>query len=89
MVFHEKHSRSIVKALTYRIVIMTADSIVVYALTHQVKAVAGFVVISNIYSTGIYFFHERAWNHVHWGKSHTIKHTSKPKKSNRPDNKWL
>ena len=68
MSFHEKHRRSIAKAFTYRFVIIVADSIIVYLLTRRLDLVAGFVVISNIYSTILYFIHERIWNDIHWGK---------------------
>jgi len=71
MPFHEKHARSIVKALTYRAVIIVADSILVYVLTRRFDLAAGFVVISNIYSTALYFLHERVWNDIHWGKQST------------------
>ncbi|MBI5817243.1 MAG: DUF2061 domain-containing protein [Candidatus Yonathbacteria bacterium] len=27
------------------------------------------IVFSNLASTIIYFFHERAWNKIHWGKN--------------------
>ena len=71
MAFHEKHSRSVAKALTYRALIIIADSIVVYLLTRRFDLVAGFVIVSNIYSTVLYFIHERIWNDIHWGKVHT------------------
>ncbi len=73
MAFRENHTRSIVKALTYRAIIIFSDSIIVYLFTHRTDITLGFVGISNIASTLIYFFHERFWNNVHWGKSHIKK----------------
>jgi uncharacterized membrane protein len=70
MAFHEKHSRSIAKAFTYRLLIIIADSVIVFLLTRRWDLVAGFVIISNIYSTVLYFIHERIWNDIHWGKVH-------------------
>ncbi|MBX4206098.1 DUF2061 domain-containing protein [Candidatus Microgenomates bacterium] len=66
--YHEKVERSVVKAITFRILILIADSIVIYALTKRVDITAGVVFVSNISSTILYFIHERAWNNIHWGK---------------------
>ncbi len=74
MSFHEKTKRSVTKALTYRALILCSDSIVVYFLTKRLDLTIGFVTASNIISTLIYFFHERAWNNIRWGRIH-----SKPK----------
>jgi uncharacterized membrane protein len=70
MSFHENHTRSIVKALTYRALIVFSDSIIVYLITKRFDITVGFVAVSNLVSTVLYFGHERAWNRIHWGKSH-------------------
>ena len=70
MAFHENHTRSIVKALTYRALIVFSDSIIVYLVTRRYDLTLGFVAVSNIISTALYFLHERAWNNIHWGKYH-------------------
>jgi len=62
-----KVSRSVVKALTYRIVVMILDFIAIYLFTGTARIAVGFVVVSNIYTTIGYFLHERAWEHIHWG----------------------
>ena len=59
--------RSLVKAITYRIVIVILDFTVIYVLTRQVNIALGFMVISNIYTTAAYFIHERIWNKIKWG----------------------
>ena len=63
----EKHSRSIVKALTYRLMIVVLDVTVIYILTGRLDAALGFSVASNIYRTIAYYFHERLWNRIGWG----------------------
>ncbi len=60
--------RSLVKALTYRVVIVCLDFLVVYILTHKVDVALGFMIISNIYTTVGYFLHERIWARIQWGK---------------------
>ncbi len=59
--------RSIVKALTYRVLIICLDFAVVYALTRKVTVAAGFMIVSNIYTTVGYILHERVWARVRWG----------------------
>jgi uncharacterized membrane protein len=59
--------RSIVKAITYRGIIIVLDFLVVYLLTHKVATAVGFMIISNIYTTVAYFVHERIWSGIKWG----------------------
>ena len=59
--------RSIVKALTYRGIIICLDFLVIYLLTGKVATAAGFMIISNIYTTVAYFLHERVWSGIKWG----------------------
>lgn len=70
--YAEKHSRSLVKSISYRIVSITADSIVAYFFTRDALLSAGIVVLINTYSTILYYLHERVWANIHWGrKKHT------------------
>jgi adenylylsulfate kinase len=64
----ETLSRSIVKTLSYRLVILSLDFLSVYLFTGQVKIAVGFMVVSNIYTTIGYFVHERIWDKIKWGK---------------------
>jgi len=59
--------RSIVKALTYRAVIICLDFVAVYVMTGKPSVAVGFMLVSNVYTTVAYFLHERAWEHVRWG----------------------
>jgi adenylylsulfate kinase len=68
MVFHEQNSRSIIKALTFRVLIIISDAIIIFAITRRYDVTIGVIVFSNIASTVLYFIHERIWNKVHWGK---------------------
>jgi uncharacterized membrane protein len=60
--------RSLVKAITYRSVIIVLDFSAIYLPTGKVDVALGFMVISNIYTTAAYFIHERVWNKIEWGK---------------------
>ncbi|HTA26535.1 MAG TPA: DUF2061 domain-containing protein [Bacteroidia bacterium] len=61
--------RSIVKSLSYRLVIIVLDFTTVYIFTGQVKLAIGFMLISNVYTTIAYFFHERIWDKIKWGRA--------------------
>jgi uncharacterized membrane protein len=59
--------RSVVKAITYRGIIICLDFLVIYLLTGKVSTAAAFMIVSNIYTTVAYFLHERAWAGIRWG----------------------
>ncbi len=64
----ETLGRSIVKTVSYRLVILVLDFISIYLFTGQIKVALGFMIVSNIYTTIGYFFHERIWDKIKWGK---------------------
>jgi uncharacterized membrane protein len=64
----EAHHRSIAKSISYRVLSLSVDSAVAYFFTRDVALSAGIVVLVNGYSTLLYYFHERIWAHVHWGR---------------------
>jgi len=64
----EHRARSITKAITYRLVILVLDFTVIYLLTGRVEVAFGFMLLSNVYTSIAYYFHERIWNRVNWGK---------------------
>ena len=55
----ETKTRSIVKAITWRIV----ATIIAYLWVGLEAA-----IIINIIQTVAYYFHERAWVHINWGR---------------------
>ena len=61
--------RSLVKTLSWRI-IGTLDTIVIaYLITGTVRhavSIGGIELVSKIL---LYFFHERSWNRIQWGKN--------------------
>jgi uncharacterized membrane protein len=59
--------RSVVKAITYRGIIVCLDFLVIYLLTGKVRTAAAFMIVSNIYTTVAYFLHERMWAGIRWG----------------------
>jgi len=65
----ETLKRSIVKTVSYRLVILLLDFGSIYLFTRQLKIAVGFMVISNVYTTIGYFLHERIWEKIRWGRS--------------------
>ncbi|SDR68209.1 Uncharacterized membrane protein [Polaribacter sp. KT25b] len=64
----EKPVRSIAKALSWRIV-GTLDTLVVsYILTGKIALAASIASVDFITKLILYFFHERIWNKIKWGK---------------------
>jgi uncharacterized membrane protein len=59
--------RSLVKAVTYRILIMVMDFTTIYLFTGGVRVAIGFMVASNVYTSLAYIFHERIWARIGWG----------------------
>lgn len=64
----EKPLRSVVKALSWR-VIGTLDTLIVsYLLTGEIVLAASIASVDFLTKLVLYFFHERIWNKVKWGK---------------------
>lgn len=67
--FHENIKRSIIKALTFRFLILCSDSTIIFAIIRRFDQTVGVIFFSNLASTILYFIHERIWNKIHWGKT--------------------
>lgn len=67
--FFEHYKRSLTKAVTFRIIALCADFLVISALTKQSEVALGIIIFTNFSSTLLYFLHERLWNKIHWGKN--------------------
>ena len=64
----DKPIHSVVKVISWR-VIRTLDTLVVsYFITHEFKTASSIAGIELITKMSLYFFHERFWNTVKWGK---------------------
>ena len=66
--FREYLGRSVVKAISYRVIVVAADFAAVYLFTNRVDIALGFVIASNVYTSVLYFVHARFWDRVAWGR---------------------
>ena len=64
-------ARSLVKSITFRTVIIIADLLVIFWLTHRVDQTIALTIATNMASTILYYTHERVWNHIRWGRTKT------------------
>lgn len=64
----EIRSRSLAKTISYRLIIMIFNMAIVFWFTRDTSITLDVSIVLGISSTVIYFFHERFWNQLHWGK---------------------
>ena len=63
-----KKSRSLVKSLTWRVVALLTTFITLYALSKDINMATLATIITNGVNFVAYYYHERIWNAVSWGK---------------------
>jgi uncharacterized membrane protein len=61
--------RSLVKAMTFRSLILCSDAVVIFLITHRWDTTVGLVIATNLASTTLYFIHERIWSRIQWGRA--------------------
>lgn len=64
----ESHSRSLLKALSWRITGTLATTAVAYAIIEEFKVAVAIGVVEFILKFILYYGHERAWQLISWGK---------------------
>ena len=68
MEYKSQRKRSLAKSLTFRLISITTDLIIVYFFTRKIGLSVGIAVAANLTSTVMYYLHERIWNRISWGK---------------------
>ncbi|OBQ45586.1 MAG: hypothetical protein AN484_01040 [Aphanizomenon flos-aquae WA102] len=63
-----KKSRSLAKSLTWRVVALLTTFITLYALSKDINMATLATIITNGVNFVAYYYHERIWNSVSWGK---------------------
>ena len=64
----ESHSRSIAKAISYRVLASVCTSVIFYILSGNLTLSLGAGALDSVVKLGIYFLHERIWNHIDYGR---------------------
>jgi len=63
----ESHRRSIVKAVTYRVVGSSVTGLVAWAVTGSLRAGLSIGLADSAIKVFSFYLHERAWHRVKWG----------------------
>lgn len=64
----DSNTRSIVKTISWRLTGSGATFLIAYLMTGNFALAGTIGVIQLISNTVLYYFHERIWNKIHWGK---------------------
>jgi adenylylsulfate kinase len=64
----ESNSRSIAKAVSYRVLGSAATAIIVFFFSHNVTWSLGAGLADGVVKVGMYFVHERIWDHINFGR---------------------
>jgi len=65
----ESHSRSIAKAVSYRILGSAVTALIVLLLTGKASLSAGAGALDMVLKIGAYFVHERVWDRIAFGRA--------------------
>lgn len=66
--FHEKHSRTVFKTITWRIVAFGSTLIILYLLTGDFDMSLYHSILIHAAKTILYYVHERLWNRSNYGQ---------------------
>ncbi len=65
----ESHARSIAKAISYRVLGSIFTGLLVYVLSGNARMSLSAGVADWVIKIGLYFLHERIWNHISFGRT--------------------
>jgi uncharacterized membrane protein len=66
--FEKTVKRTLAKTVSYRFIVVVLDFIAIYLFTGKLMTAVGFTIVSNIYTSIVYYYHERIWDKIKWGK---------------------
>jgi uncharacterized membrane protein len=64
----ESRRRSLLKSLSWRVIALTVTSCVSWALTRDLHTAAAIGLGDTLIKVGVYYAHERVWNHLRFGR---------------------
>jgi len=64
----ETKTRSIVKSIIWRIIGIILLIVIAYFVTGDLKEMTIITILFHAIRMAMYYFHERIWQHISWGK---------------------
>ena len=64
----ESSPRSLAKAISWRLIAIVVTSSVAWAITSELTLAATIGVLDSVIKIGAYYYHERLWNRVAFGR---------------------
>jgi uncharacterized membrane protein len=64
----DSHTRSLAKAVSYRVLGSAATALVVYVFSGNMPLSASVGGLDMVIKIVLYFLHERLWNHIPFGR---------------------
>ena len=65
----EAHSRSLVKAVSWRLLGSVDTFVISFFVTHQLAFAASIASVETVTKVLLFYFHERIWAVVPWGRA--------------------
>jgi uncharacterized membrane protein len=66
---HDHWKRSLMKTLSYRIILIVLTFGISLETTHKVDQAIKITTANTVIATIVYYLHERFWSRVKWGRS--------------------
>jgi uncharacterized membrane protein len=64
----ESNTRSIAKAVSYRTLGSISTGLLVYLFSGSLRASVSVGALDTVVKLALYYLHERAWNHIDYGR---------------------
>ena len=64
----ESNTRSIAKAVSYRLLGSLSTALIVFVYSRDAKVSLGVGALDVVLKMALYYLHERVWNHVSFGR---------------------
>ena len=64
----DNETRSLVKTATFRVLIIITTFVTTWLLVGELEQTTKITIVFNIFATVVYYFHERVWEKITWGR---------------------
>ena len=68
MFYSVSRKRSLIKSITWRIIASLDTFIIAWFITGELSWAGSIASLEILTKTFLYYFHERGWNYIFWGK---------------------